>query len=268
MSQFRFDDLRGRVAVLTGAAHGIGKVLSRPLVDQGVTLVLIDRDEPALVAHADALRAAGGAVTAEVCDLADEPALRATIERIKVAYETVDAVIHNAAVDQRFELEQMTLAQYRRMQAVNVEPAIVLVQSLLPNLRRSRAARVLLMGSIMFELGPARLSAYTASKGTIVALTRCLAHELGDDGVTVNCIAPGAIAVEKESQNPHRRDDRMISWQSVKRRLTPDDLAGPVCLLLSEAGGGISGQIIGVDGGIIHPLASKDFQGTVPGREA
>ncbi|MFW6060468.1 MAG: SDR family NAD(P)-dependent oxidoreductase [Phycisphaeraceae bacterium] len=271
MSQFRFDDLQGRLLVLTGAAHGIGRELSRGLAGQGVRLVLIDRDEPALTAHAESLRGEGATVTAEVCDLADSAALEALLDRLAGEHETIDAVMHNAAVDPRIAVEQMTAEQFHRIMAINVDPALALVRGLLNNLRRSDAPRVLLVGSITFELGAALMSAYTASKGAIVALTRTLAHELGSDDITVNCIAPGAIQVEKE-QRAHvdrsARDQQVIDWQAVKRRLTPADLLGLTCLLLSEAGGGISGQVIGVDGGFMHPLASAAFQGTVSAREA
>jgi len=91
------------------------------------------------------------------------------------------------------------------------------------------------------------------------ALTHSLAHELKHTGITVNCLVPGAILVEKENPTPES-NQRLINWQSVGRRLAPADILGPACLLLSEAGGGISGQSLTIDGGMIHPLADPDGQ--------
>ena len=103
------------------------------------------------------------------------------------------------------------------------------------------------------------MTAYAASKGALVGLTRSLAHELHTTNITVNCLSPGAIVVKKEGHHPER-DQELIDLQSVPRRLTPKDLIGPLSLLLSEAGGGISGQVISVEGGTFHPLASPKLQ--------
>ena len=107
------------------------------------------------------------------------------------------------------------------------------------------------------DLGGAYLSAYSASKGAILAVTRTLAHELRDTTVTVNCVIPGAIKVEKE---PEGIDERVISWQTVPRRLLASDLVAMMCLLLSRWGAGITAQALTIDGGLVHPLASPETQ--------
>ena len=268
MSAFRFDDLAGRRIVLTGAAHGIGRELSRGLAQQGMRLVLIDRDDAPLAEHAEALRGAGAEVDAYACDLSEASARDALVQQL-ADYESIDAVMHNAAIDPRLSIDEWTTEHWRHVMATNVEPAVALAHGLLAPLRASSAGRVLLVGSIVFDLGVSTMSAYASSKGALVGLTRTLAHELGEDGITVNCIAPGAIQVEKEQHHPSSERDRtVIGWQSVKRRLGPSDLLGITCLLLSDAGGAISGQTIRVDGGFQHPLASAAFQAGVPGRDA
>jgi NAD(P)-dependent dehydrogenase (short-subunit alcohol dehydrogenase family) len=103
------------------------------------------------------------------------------------------------------------------------------------------------------------MGAYVASKGALVGLTRVLAHELGHEGILVNCLSLGAIVVEKEGRDP-AKDERVINWQSVRRRLVPQDLLAPMCLFLSSAGGGITGQMLRVEGGVTHPMTSAVAQ--------
>jgi NAD(P)-dependent dehydrogenase (short-subunit alcohol dehydrogenase family) len=260
---FQFTDLSGKGVVLTGAARGIGRALSAGLARQGMRLVLLDQDSKGLSETADALRANGVKVETLVCDLADSQQRLEACRAIADLSSDLYGIVHNAAIDPRIPLEQMSVDLFRQIMATNVEPAVDMTKQLLPQLRRNGAtgARVILIGSIMFEAGGALMSAYVAAKGAIVGLTRSLAHELGPQGITVNCISPGAIQVDREQEIPSPElDDLIIRWQSVKRRLVPEDLLGITCLLLSSAGSGINGQVIHVDGGLMHPIADADFQ--------
>jgi NAD(P)-dependent dehydrogenase (short-subunit alcohol dehydrogenase family) len=224
----------------------------------GMKLTLIDRDEKGLASIGQEI---GRGARTIVCDLSQPDARRGAGQEIANNNSIDDGLIHNAAIDPRMPIDEMSLEFFRDVIATNVEPAVELTRELLPNLRRSGRGRVITIGSITFATGPALLSAYVAAKGAVVGLTRSLAHELGPDGITVNCISPGAIQVEKEAIQYSRAVEKAIlAWQSVKRRLTPNDLLGLVCLLLSEAGGAISGQLIGVDGGFQHPIADADLQ--------
>jgi NAD(P)-dependent dehydrogenase (short-subunit alcohol dehydrogenase family) len=258
---FQFEDLRDRVIVITGGAMGIGRGLSRGLAGQGSRLILVDRDEKNLAENAGWLRSAGANVQTRVCDLSD-PAQRQKLSTdIAKSNPTIDGIIHNAAIDPRMALADMTTDFFRRVIATDVEPAMDITRGLLPNLKKSGRGRVIMIGSITFDVGTALLSAYVAAKGAVVGLTRSFAHELGPDGITVNCIAPGAIRVEKEAHQYSPELDRAIlGWQSVKRRLDPEDLLGLVCLLLSSAGSAINGQVINVDGGLLHPIADAAVQ--------
>jgi len=262
---FQFDDLRGKTVVLTGATRGIGKALAPGLLAQGIRLILVGRDAGALDEVVRSLRDCGEAATwvqGVVCDLANpEDRARASAEIAALA-PTLDGLIHNAAIDPRQSLENTSLDFFRNVMATNVEPSLELTRDLLPNLKRSSAGRVVLVGSITFDVGTAYLSAYTASKGALVGLTRSLAHELGEYSLTINCLSPGAIVVEKEAgRNSEETDRALIGWQSVRRRLVPNDLLAPLCLLLSETSGGISGQVLTVDGGLMHPIAAPGLQG-------
>ena len=262
MVSFHFDDLQGRTLVLTGATRGIGRGLAPGLADQGLRLILVGRDPSALEKIVTEVRDRGGKADGVLCELTDPESRRSAAKAIAELAPVVDGIIHNAAIDPRMPLERMGLDFFRRVLATNVEPAVDLTRDLLPNLKRSRAGRVVLVGSITYATGPAYLSAYVASKGAVVGLTRSFAHELGGHGITVNCIHPGAIMVEKvKTMYTPEVEKATLSWQCVKRTLYPVDMLGPICLLLSDAGSAISGQAFGVDGGFIHPIAEPELQG-------
>lgn len=258
---FTFNDLDGKTVVLTGAAWGIGRGLAHGLAAQGVRLLLIDRDADQLAKNAAELTDAGVSAMVLPADLSDPGERTRLATKISDLTTDLHGIIHNAAIDPRRPLEETDTAFLRHVMATNVEPAVDLTRHLLPLLRESGRARVVLIGSITFRIGPAMLSAYVASKGALVGVARALAHELGADGITVNCIEPGAVRVEKETRQYTKEHERLVlEAQSLKRRLDPDDLLGLVCLLLSNAGEAISGQVIGVDGGFVHPWAAATTQ--------
>lgn len=266
---FDFYDLAHRVYMVTGAANGLGRELAFGLAGQGCNLILVDRDEDGLRETGQDIntleRGARAWVSSYICDLADAGARQRLCEEIKHSVAGLDGLIHNAGIDPRCSLENTSVAFFRNVIATNVEPALELTRDLLPMLRKSSAGRVVMIGSATLEIGTAYLSSYVASKGALVGLTRSLAHELGSQGITVNCISPGALFVEKEAVRRERASDKsieddIIGWQSVPRALMPSDILGPLCLLLSECGGAISGQTIQVDGGLIHPMASSTLQ--------
>lgn len=256
---FRFDDLQGMTLLITGTTRGIGKALLPALIDQGLNLVLVGQPLDSM----RAIRAQMGLDAARMrlyaCDLADPQATAATAERIHDEVPTLDGLLHNAAIDPRHRFEEPDEALWQRVWQVNVHSPVTLTRALLPRLRHSSRGRIVFVGSVMAELGGSYMSAYASSKRGLEGLTHSLAHELKGTTITVNCLVPGAIQVEKETGG-EQRDQRLIDWQAVPRRLTPHDLLGPLCLLLSEAGGGITGQSITVDGSLIHPLADRTAQ--------
>ncbi len=263
-ARFRFFDLEGKTLLITGVTRGIGRAILPELLAQGLRLILVSRGEEKMATLREELCASTGVSPERIalfhCELGDAASVAQTAEAILASGLPVDAILHNAAIDPRHWFEGENEAFWLHLFQVNLFASITLTRKLLPRLRASTQGRIVFTGSVTDALGSACLSAYVASKGAINGVTRALAHELKGSGITVNCIVPGAIFVP-EDQPSEEITQLLINGQSVGRRLVPDDLTGPLCLLLSSAGGGISAQTITVDGGTFHTLADPDFQG-------
>lgn len=258
--RFRFFDLEGKTLLLTGATRGLGKAMLPDLLAQGLNLVVVSRGLDRMEAIRAELGVSEDRLKLYDCDLSDAAAVAATGQAILSSGGPLDGILNNAGIDPREHFGRADDAFWQQVFQVNLFAAVSLTRTLLPVLKQSPQGRILFTGSVLFELGGGCLTAYGSSKGALVGLTHALAHELKHTAVTVNCVVPGAVQVEKETGSEEARK-RLIGFQSVPRRLTAADLTGLVCLLLSQAGGGISGQSLTVDGGIVHPLASPEFQG-------
>ena len=250
--------LAGRVAVVTGAARGIGRGIVERLDAEGASIVFSYRGHAEVAADlARTLTAAGGdvvAVKADVALAADCDRLIATaVER----HGRLDILVNNAAeTDTHRAWTDISEADWDHVLAVNAKGGFLCFRAAYPHLRISPAPRVINIGSVTFSLGRGRLLHYVASKGAVVGFTKSLAREIGPEGITVNAVAPGAIQTEAETEmfpDTAASASTMAGLQSIPRRGLPADVAAAVAFFASDDASFITGQTLLVDGGWAMP---------------
>lgn len=221
--------LMQRTAVVTGGAGGIGGAIVRVLSAAGHDVAIVDKTGPYGV------------------ELADEPAVREVARRLGAR----DVLVHAAAAFDRAALPELDLATWRRVQAVNVESALWLCQELTPAMIERGFGRVIFIASNTVWRPPAPdFLPYVASKATLIGVARSLAKALGAHGITVNCVAPGLTRTPfTEAHLPEEAFEEARERQAVPRSLLPEDTAGVVGFLASDAAASITGQTLCADGG-------------------
>ena len=248
--------LAGKVAIVTGSRTGIGRAIAERFAIDGVCVVLADIDDPAEVAQA--LSAAGHRAVAVRTDVADEASVQAMVDRTLQAYGRIDILINNAAIASSLELrpfEQISVAQWRRMQDVNAMGPFLCCRAVSPHLRGQKSGRIVNITSGTAFKGAPFMLEYVASKGALMTMTRALAREFGADFVTVNAVSPGYTLSEGNLANialvgTYR--EAAVATRALPREGWPADIVGAVAFLASDDAAFISGQILAVDGGSVY----------------
>ena len=249
------DRLKDRVIIVTGGAHGIGRVYSKGLAQEGARVVVADIDELGGQAVARAIGENGGDALAVATDVsqpesADEMA-RAVIER----FGQIDGLINNAAIYQRPSVtrgpfEEIPVEEWDRLMAVNLRGIFLCCRAVVPHMKERESGKIVNISSGTVFNGTAQLLHYVTSKAGVIGLTRALARELGDYNINVNALAPGlTVSMDEvdEIQAEHRQ--RRIGSRSLKRAEVPEDLLGTVVFLCSPDSDFMTGQTLVVDGG-------------------
>jgi NAD(P)-dependent dehydrogenase (short-subunit alcohol dehydrogenase family) len=237
--------LAGKRAIVTGAASGIGKASAALFAAEGASVLAVDLPGKNLEAPAG-----GQALEIDITtDEAPDSIVSAAVSKLG----GIDVLFNNAGISGRWRIEEMTDEQWDRMQAVNVRAPMRIVRAALPELKKSKAGRIINTASVMAEVTDIGLSAYCASKAGVAGLTRTLALELGKFGITANYILPGAIRTGMTSAYWDERPDVAEIWakKAALRRLgAPDDMAHVALFLASEDARFVTGHGLCADGGL------------------
>jgi NAD(P)-dependent dehydrogenase (short-subunit alcohol dehydrogenase family) len=239
----------GRVAVVTGAARGLGQEFAVALAGAGYRVAgldVADLDETARRA-----KGAGGEFLGVGADVTDPGSVAAAVAEVTGAWGGLHVVVNNAGIYPPIAFDATTLADWRSVMRLNLEGPFLVTQAALPHLRAAGWGRIVNVVSAVVFLGPPDLVAYTTSKAGLVGFTRALATELGGENITVNAIAPGLTETETAARTTGADGgfERVRALQCVPRTQQPADLVSTLLYVCDEGSGFLTGQTINVDGG-------------------
>lgn len=241
--------LKDRVAVVSGAAVGLGRAAAIRLASEGALIEILDIKDATAVC--DEVRAAGGTANAIVCDVTSEEQIGRAVADIESRHGRVDILVNNAGIlSGRSPWHTLSRDDVQRFIDVNFMGYFLVTRAMYPLLKKSRTPRVIMVASRTYFLANPGQMAYVASKGAVMGMTRVLAKELGDDGITVNAVMPGMVATPgTEAHSQEEAFNRVMMNQAIKRRVQPEHLAGLIAFIASDDAEMITGQMIICDGG-------------------
>jgi NAD(P)-dependent dehydrogenase (short-subunit alcohol dehydrogenase family) len=241
--------LQDRVAVLSGAASGLGRAAALRLAAEGAKIEILDIKEASQTVLA--VREAGGEAQSQLCDVTNEPQIVEVVEAIEKRHGKVDILVNNAGIlSGRTPWHQLTYEEMNRFIQINYLGYFNLSKAVYPLLKRSSHGRVINIASRTYFLANPGQMAYVAAKGAVMGMTRVMAKEMGDDGITVNALAPGMVATPgTESHSNEEAFNRVMMNQAIKKRVTPEHFAALIAFIASDDAEMITGQMILCDGG-------------------
>lgn len=241
--------LKDRIAVVSGAATGIGKAAAVRLAAEGAIVEILDLKDASETVNE--IRAAGGQANAEICDVTSEEQIAKAVAAIAARHDHVDILVNNAGIlSGKTPWHELSYEEVNRFVQVNYLGYFLVSKAIYPLLKKSEHGRLINVASRTYFLANPGQMAYVAAKGAVMGMTRVMAKEMGDDNICVNAVAPGMIATE--GTMAHSGEDafnRVMNNQAIKKRGKPEHLAGLIAFLASDDAEMITGQMILCDGG-------------------
>ena len=243
------NELTGKVAIVTGAGRNIGRAIALALAQDGASVVVNARSNRAEAeAVAREIEAKGGKALVHIGDVADAAAVQAMAGAAVKQFGRIDILVNNAALRREKSFAEMTYADWREIMDVTLDGTFHCVKACLPALRKSGAGTIVNIGGLSAHTGAKNRAHVVTAKAGIVGFTRALAHDLADDGITVNCVVPGLIGTLRSKGKPEPAH-HLVHQTITGARGRPEDVAAAVRFLCSPGARYINGQAIHSNGG-------------------
>ena len=242
-----------RTALVTGVSKGIGQATALALARAGIDVATNARDAEGAEATAQAVRELGRQSLAVPGDVSVPEDVRSLARRVVEAWGGIDILVNNAGITHSGSLFETTDEAWERLIAVNLRSMFLTCRDLVPRMMERRWGRIINVASMTARLGRGFVgsASYGASKGGVVSFTRGLAKEFGPHGITVNAVAPGVIVTDMYRDYLAEHGERVLKGIPLGRFGDPDDVAGLIVFLASDAAGYITGAVIDVNGGLV-----------------
>ena len=244
-------DLKGRVALVTGASQGIGRACALALAEAGATVAAAARNRDNLAAVVEEISRAGGAAQSFPMDVASEEQIKSACKAVLDALGKVDILVNNAGITRDQLLLRMKRADWEAVLATNLTAAYLLIQQVVGGMLRQRWGRIINITSVVGQMGQVGQANYAASKAGLIGLTMALARELGSRNVTVNAVAPGFIETAMVAALPAEHRKSLLSLVPMGRLGTDREVAMAVRFLASEYASYLTGLLLNVNGGML-----------------
>jgi 2-hydroxycyclohexanecarboxyl-CoA dehydrogenase len=244
-----------KVALVTGAAAGIGAATARRLAKDGIAIGVLDLTEERAARTVAEIEAAGGTALALGADVSDRGQVTAAVAQLREAFGPVTILVNNAGITGFVPFLDLTDDEWDTMLRINLKGTFIATQVVIPDMIAARWGRIINISSSSAQSGAAKMAHYSSSKGGMIAFTRTIAQEFGEYAITSNTIPPRFVHNTEMSIASFERDDMRERFQAmvdagpIRRHGEPEDIAGAAAWLASDEAGYVTGQVIGVNGG-------------------
>jgi 3-oxoacyl-[acyl-carrier protein] reductase len=251
--------LQNKVAIITGAGHGIGKAYARKFAEEGARVVVADIDEKAGESVASELLKTGRSGWARATDVRSYPSVEGLARETLERFGQIDVLLNNAAIYVTEKpwtgpVEELPLDEWDKVMEVNLKGVFMCCRAIIPVMKRQKSGKIINIASGTFFNGTSNMPHYTSSKGGVVALTRVMARQLGPWGINVNCMTPGStMSEEAVTDKVRQRRESSANRRAFRRIELPEDVTGTALFLASSDSDFMTGQLLVVEGGgIMH----------------